>query len=178
MVFAGSRPLTRTRLSLLAVLGRAVALRSGTLEELAIQVVRPSSEELPCILGDPLLLQQAFLNILINAEQAIVNAGTGGRIEVSASRRQKTNSVMVTIRDTGPGIAPAVLPRVFEPFFTTKDVGQGSGLGLAITYGIIQKHGGDIQAGNAPDGGAVFTVELPVADSIGKLGTHLEHADG
>ena len=54
-----------------------------------------------------------------------------------------------------------MLPRIFDPFFTTKDVGQGTGLGLAITYGIVQEHGGDDHAANAPDGGAVFTIELP-----------------
>jgi two-component system sensor histidine kinase HupT/HoxJ len=71
--------------------------------------------------------------------------------------------VVVTIRDTGPGIPRDVLPRIFDPFFTTKEVGQGTGLGLAITYGIVQEHGGTITAGTARDGGAVFKVELPPA---------------
>ena len=71
-----------------------------------------------------------------------------------------------SIHDTGQGIPADVLPRIFEPFFTTKEVGEGTGLGLAITYGIIQKHGGDIHASNAPDGGALFTVELPTAGLV------------
>ncbi len=70
--------------------------------------------------------------------------------------------VIVTVRDTGDGIPSDVAPRIFEPFYTTKEVGKGSGLGLAITYGIVQEHGGEIVAANHPDGGAVFTIELPV----------------
>ena len=69
--------------------------------------------------------------------------------------------VVVEIRDTGPGIPSVAMPRLFEPFYTTKEVGKGTGLGLAITYGIIQEHGGQITASNHPDGGAVFTVQLP-----------------
>jgi two-component system sensor histidine kinase HupT/HoxJ len=74
------------------------------------------------------------------------------------------------VRDTGNGIPTEVLPRIFEPFFTTKEVGQGTGLGLAITYGIVQDHGGEIVAANHPDGGAVFTVELPRARSARQRG--------
>ena len=68
---------------------------------------------------------------------------------------------MLTISDNGSGIPSEVLPRIFDPFFTTKEVGQGTGLGLAITYGIIQEHGGTIQAANRADGGARFTLEFP-----------------
>jgi len=78
---------------------------------------------------------------------------------MSAVNRGQT--VRLTIDDSGPGIPPDVLPRIFDPFFTTKDVGEGTGLGLAITYGIVQEHGGTIQASNAPGGGARFTIELP-----------------
>jgi signal transduction histidine kinase len=70
-------------------------------------------------------------------------------------------TVRLTIDDSGPGIPPDVLPRIFDPFFTTKDVGEGTGLGLAITYGIVQEHGGTIQASNTPRGGARFTIDLP-----------------
>jgi len=63
---------------------------------------------------------------------------------------------------SGVSSSPQAVPRIFEPFYTTKDVGRGIGLGLAITYGIIQEHGGEIAAGNHPDGGAVFTIALPV----------------
>ena len=116
--------------------------------------------------GDPLLLQQALLNIVLNAEQAI--GADGGRIETTTSLRGaggRRTQIVVQIRDTGPGIPAAAMPRVFEPFYTTKEVGKGTGLGLAITYGIIQEHGGQIAASNHPEGGAVFTVQLPVENS-------------
>ena len=73
--------------------------------------------------------------------------------------------IITTVRDTGTGIPEDTLSRIFEPFYTTKEVGKGTGLGLAITYGIVQEHGGQILAANHPEGGAVFTVELPTAPS-------------
>ena len=69
--------------------------------------------------------------------------------------------MITTVRDTGSGISEEALSRIFEPFFTTKEVGKGTGLGLAIAYGIVQEHGGQILAANHPDGGAMFTVDLP-----------------
>jgi two-component system sensor histidine kinase HupT/HoxJ len=71
--------------------------------------------------------------------------------------------IVATVRDTGSGFPPDVLSRIFEPFYTTKEVGKGTGLGLAIAYGIVQDHGGQIIAANHPDGGAILTVELPMA---------------
>jgi two-component system sensor histidine kinase HupT/HoxJ len=75
--------------------------------------------------------------------------------------------LLITIRDTGPGMPAQVLPRIFEPFYTTKEVGKGIGLGLAIAYGIIQEHGGEIIATNHPDGGALFKVALPIEKDSG-----------
>jgi signal transduction histidine kinase len=163
LVFAGSRRLVRRRTSVNATLSRVLALRAPAFRACGIEVIRRHDEKLPRIKGDPLLLHQALLNIVVNAEQAI---GTNGRIETrttlkeDASRRSAV--VHIEIRDTGPGIAPDVLPRIFEPFYTTKETGKGTGLGLAITYGIIQEHGGQIVVSNHPEGGAVFTVQLPV----------------
>jgi signal transduction histidine kinase len=164
LVFAGSRRLVRRRTSVNATLSRVLALRAPAFRTCNIEVTRRHDEKLPRIKGDPLLLQQAFLNIVLNAEQAI-GAG-GGRIETRTAFREDgrhgRGSVQVEIRDTGPGIRPEALSRVFEPFYTTKEVGKGTGLGLAITYGIIQEHGGQIIVSNHPEGGAVFTVQLPV----------------
>ncbi|RPI51317.1 MAG: PAS domain S-box protein [Acidobacteria bacterium] len=162
LVFAGSRRLVRRRTSINATLSRVLALRAPAFRAAGIEVVRHHEEGLPRVKADPLLIQQAILNIVLNAEQAI-GAG-GGRIESRTSVRDEngTRRVVVEIRDTGPGIPAASMSRLFEPFFTTKEVGKGTGLGLAITYGIIQEHGGRIIASNHPEGGAVFTVHLPV----------------
>ena len=75
---------------------------------------------------------------------------------------------VASVRDTGTGIPESTLSHIFEPFYTTKEVGQGTGLGLAIAYGIVQDHGGQIIAANHPEGGAVFTVELPTAPPSGR----------
>jgi two-component system sensor histidine kinase HupT/HoxJ len=101
-----------------------------------------------------------FLNLIMNAEEAIAATGRPGRIEVATSVAPGGERVRVTIRDTGEGIRADAINRLFEPFYTTKDVGQGTGLGLPIAYGIVQEHGGSITAANHADGGAVMTVEL------------------
>ena len=160
LVFAGSRRLVRRRLSLNAIISRALALRTEACRAAGIDVLRDYDARLPRLHVDPLLLQQAFLNILINAEHAVAGNGRG-RIEISTSLDAGRRAVVVRIRDSGKGIPADVLPRIFDPFYTTKDVGQGTGLGLTITYGIVQEHGGQIAAANHADGGAVFTIELP-----------------
>jgi PAS domain S-box-containing protein len=161
LVFTGAQRMTRRRLRIDRVIARALASRRAALEGAGIVVTYEPDRALPAISADPLLLQQALLNVLINAEHAIGETGRPGRIDLVTGTSADGRSVTVEIRDNGPGIPPEVLTRIFDPFFTTKDVGKGTGLGLAITYGIIQEHGGTIQAGNAPEGGALMTIELP-----------------
>jgi PAS domain S-box-containing protein len=164
LVFTGSRRLSRRRLSLNLVVSRVLALRAASCRAAGIEVVRTADESLPRLLGDPLMLQQALLNVVLNAEQAVTGR-PNARIEVRTSLDVARKIVIVAVIDNGAGLSTDVLPRVFEPFFTTKDVGKGTGLGLAIAYGIVQEHDGQIHAANEPGGGAVFTVELPV-DSV------------
>jgi PAS domain S-box-containing protein len=159
LVFAGSRRLARKRVSVNAALARVIALRASAFRAENIELVHHRSDNLPRVKADPLMLQQAFLNIVLNAEQAI---GMDGRIEITTSLLADPARILVEIRDTGSGLPPDVLPRIFEPFYTTKEVGKGTGLGLAIAYGVIQEHGGQISAANHPGGGAVFSVHLPV----------------
>jgi PAS domain S-box-containing protein len=166
LVFTGARRMSRRRLRMGRVLGRALASRAAALRRSRIEVARQETDGVPVIAGDALLLQQALLNILINAEHAIASTGAPGRIEVCVAPTADGGGVRLTIRDTGPGIPPEALPRIFDPFFTTKEVGQGTGLGLAITYGIIQEHGGTIQAANAQEGGAQFVIELPALPRV------------
>ncbi len=165
LVFTGSHRIARQKTQVDRILTRAIASRKPHLARADIKIVRKQGERLPPVLCDPAHLQQAFLNILINAEHALADGGQARRIEVTTSVRRPTKKVVITIRDCGPGIATEVLPRIFDPFFTTKDVGQGTGLGLAITYGIVQEHGGTITASNSKEGGAVFQIELPPASS-------------
>lgn len=172
LVFAGSRRLVKRSVSLTAVLQKVVSLRQPSLRAFDIEVVRDYDDGLPRVHSDPLLLHQVFLNIVMNAEQAIASLGKPGRIEIATRYNSDTMRVVTTVRDTGLGISPDALTRIFEPFYTTKEVGKGTGLGLAIAYGIMQEHGGHIAASNHPDGGAVFTVEVPA--SPGRSGTARE----
>jgi signal transduction histidine kinase len=102
-------------------------------------------------------IDQVFLNLLANAAQAIAGQG-----EIRIETRQDDGTAVVTIADSGPGIAPEILGRIFDPFFTTKPVGEGTGLGLSISYEIVKKHRGTVTAASPPGGGAVFTVRLPL----------------
>jgi PAS domain S-box-containing protein len=165
LVFAGSRRLARRSVSLNVVLQKVLALRAPAHRACDIEVVRHYDEKLPRVQSDPLLLHQVFLNMLMNAEHAITATGLPGRIEINSSVGPSGDRIITTVRDTGGGIPADALPRIFEPFYTTKDVGKGTGLGLAIAYGIVQEHGGQIIAANHPEGGALFTVELPTKPS-------------
>ncbi len=115
---------------------------------------------LPPILGDRKSLQQVFLNLFINAIQAMPD---GGNLRIRAASQDHT-WLKVEVRDTGVGIAAKDLPRIFDPFFSTKQVGRGTGLGLSVTYGIIEKHGGHIEAHSKKGQGSTFTILLPLQE--------------
>ena len=168
LVFAGSRRLSRRRVSVNAILQKVLTLRAAACRAADIEVVRHYDEHLPRVESDPLLLHQVFLNVVMNAEHAVTATRRGGRIEVTTARNQAGDRIVATVRDTGAGIPENALSRIFEPFYTTKEVGKGTGLGLAIAYGIVQEHGGHISAANHRDGGAVFTVELPTSAAAGR----------
>ncbi|MBA3296939.1 MAG: GAF domain-containing protein [Acidobacteria bacterium] len=161
LVFSGSRRVKPRRVNIERLLSRVVAMRKSALHQADVDFVREGALDLPDVSGDAGLLQQALLNVLINGEQAIAETSSRGQITITTSVQDDV--VVLAIADSGPGIPPSVLPRIFDPFFTTKDVGQGSGLGLAITYGIMQEHKGSITAASGA-GGAVFTLQLPIAD--------------
>jgi signal transduction histidine kinase len=108
-------------------------------------------------------LQQVFLNLVLNASQAITNSGT-----IRVRTEVQDRSVIAWIEDDGCGIEPDVLDRIFDPFFTTKPVGEGPGLGLGIAHEIVRKHGGEITIDSKPGRGTVFGVRMPLrADTLG-----------
>jgi two-component system NtrC family sensor kinase len=106
----------------------------------------------------PSLLNQAMMNLISNALDAV---GDAGAIEIVARAEGEWYSIAVS--DTGPGIPPAIRERVMEPFFTTKPVGQGTGLGLSISYSIVKKHGGTLELGDADGSGTKATIRIPTA---------------
>jgi signal transduction histidine kinase len=159
LAFARRHTPERSPQDLREILERALELREYALGRASIAVERRYAP-VPLVLADPHQLQQVFLNILINAEQALAHR-RGGRIAVATEVGDGV--ARVRIADDGPGIPPEDLPRVFEPFFSTKDVGQGTGLGLSVCYGIVREHQGRIWAESGPGRGATFVVELPLA---------------
>ena len=121
-----------------------------------VEVELPS--DLPRVLADEGHLGQVLLNLLLNAGDAMDGEG---RVRIAAATRER--GVTLTVADAGPGVAPGDLPHVFDPFFTTKEPGEGTGLGLALSHRIMESFGGEILAGNAPGGGAVFTLRFRAA---------------
>ncbi|MBA4422279.1 MAG: hypothetical protein C0390_04145 [Syntrophus sp. (in: bacteria)] len=121
------------------------------------QVIKELDDQLPEIVGDPQQLQQVFLNLLLNAADAI---GEGGEITVRTGLDAQEKTVSISLKDTGSGIAAELQEKIFQPFFTTK--GKGTGLGLAVSKRIVEEHGGIIQVANNIDRGVTFTITLPV----------------
>jgi GAF domain-containing protein len=161
LLFARQRAPERGPVDVNEVIEQALSLRQHQLQLAGIAVERELEAELPCIAGDAQQLQQVILNLVLNAEQAILEGQRGSRIVLRTRRRPDGRAVVAQVIDDGPGILPAALPRVFEPFFTTKEVGTGTGLGLSVSYGIVEEHGGRLSAESAP-GATVFTIELPM----------------
>ena len=123
-----------------------------------IQVARDYDAKLATIPADQSQLQQVFMNIVLNAVDAMKGKG---RLGIATKSNDAEGTVDIAISDSGPGIAPENLERVFDPFFTTKGVGHGTGLGLSVSYGIVQSHNGDIAVASEPGAGATFTISLP-----------------
>lgn len=145
---------------------RTVQMQAYPLRKSNITVDFVPDPTIPTIVADPNQLMQVFLNLLLNAEQALrespVQEGKDkGTIRVRIGR--KPDSVWILFQDDGPGIAPETLPHIFDPFFTTKRPGRGTGLGLSICKTVLREHRGNIEAAPGPDGGAAFTITLPIA---------------
>jgi PAS domain S-box-containing protein len=164
LFFARQRPPERAAVNLQAVVEQTLALRVNQLTLSGITVETEFAASLPEITGDAQQLEQVFLNLLLNAEQAILEARPQGRIVVRTRMSTAGDVVYADVIDDGPGIASDALPRVFEPFFTTKMVGSGTGLGLSVSYGILEEHGGRLTV-QSRRGETIFTVELPVSSA-------------
>ncbi len=151
----------KSPVNLVEVVERTLNLHAYSLRKNNITVDFLKETGLPYALGDPHQLMQVFLNLILNAEQAIREARERGTLRI---RLGKSNtSVWASFQDDGPGIPAQTLPSIFDPFYTTKRPGRGTGLGLSICKAVIKEHSGSVEAANAPGGGAVFTVTLPTA---------------
>jgi two-component system C4-dicarboxylate transport sensor histidine kinase DctB len=150
-----NEPLRATDLR--AVVQDALMVARHRLETAGAAVELDLPAGLPPVQGGPVRLQQVIVNVLSNAADA-VEAAADRRISIAA--RHLGEEVLLTVRDRGPGVAPAIADRIFDPFFTTKQVGSGLGLGLSISYNIMKDFEGDLRVSNDPEGGAVFTLVL------------------
>lgn len=153
------------------VLQRALEIFSQQLKLREIDVHMELEDSLPCMLGDANRLEQVFINLLINARDAIeAKCDKTGDRNISKKIHLKTWSrngmVFVEVKDTGVGIPKSVLDKIFEPFFTTKRVGKGTGLGLSISYGIVQDYEGTILVETEEDEGSAFIVQFPVLSEV------------
>ena len=152
------------------IMEKTLSLTEYDLRKNNIEVVKRFDPDLPGTMADPNQLQQVFLNLIINAEQAM--SGNAGKKQLTIESRVKNGQsrisadvgsvIELSFRDNGPGITEKHLKKIFDPFFTTKPVGKGTGLGLSVSYGIIKEHGGEIYAHSREGEGATFFIELPV----------------
>ena len=150
----------KSQVDLNELVERTLHLHAYSLRKNNITVDFLKEQNLPQVMGDPHQLMQVFLNLLLNAEQAIREARDKGTLRIRLGKTDK--NVSVIFQDDGPGIAPDILPNIFDPFYTTKRPGRGTGLGLSICKAVLKEHNGNIEASSAPGGGAVFTVTLPI----------------
>jgi len=152
----------RGLVSLNQIAMRATELQRFSLAAERIRVELDLDPALPFLHGDAGQMQQVLLNLLGNARQAMEGQGQGGVIRLR-TRRASGRRVLLEVEDTGPGIPQAIQGRIFDPFFTTKPAGVGTGLGLSIVQAVVREHGGQVRVRNAPQGGALFQMEIPAA---------------
>ncbi len=153
----------KSRINLVEVVERTLNLHAYSLRKNNITVDFLKEAGVPYALGDPHQLMQVFLNLIVNAEQAIREARDKGTLRIRLGKGD--NSVWVSFHDDGPGIPKENLASIFDPFYTTKRPGRGTGLGLSICKSVMKEHNGSVEAANSPEGGAVFTVTLPVSSA-------------
>src|SRR5688572_17548351 len=163
LTFARKRQSTRSMVDLNQVVRETLSLRSYEQRITNITIVDALSSGLPHVFADAHQIQQVLLNLIINAEQAMLTGNGRGTLVVRSWHDVERESIVLEVNDDGPGIAEELQPKIFDPFFTTKEVGKGTGLGLTVAYAIVQEHGGRIRLASNAGSGASFYVELPLS---------------
>ena len=166
LTFARKRQTTRAMVDVNQVVRETLALRAYEQRVSNVTVLDALAAGLPQVFADGHQIQQVLLNLVINAEQAMLAANGRGTLVVRTWHDAKQESVILEINDDGPGIPDELQPKIFDPFFTTKEVGKGTGLGLTVAYAIVQEHGGRIRLETHPNAGVSFYVELPVSGKL------------
>src|SRR5580700_10675136 len=158
--FSRTSPTELVSLDLNKIVRETLTLVEHQFTAAGIQVELSLAEALPRIRGNSGKLQQVFLNLFLNARDAMES---GGRLALATTSRD--GSVRVAVKDSGAGISPENLARIFDPFFTTKGARKGTGLGLSVSYGIVREHGGEIEVESHPGAGTRFQLTFPVGAS-------------
>ena len=164
LTFARQHKAEKVLTAINQVLDDTLELRAYELRVRGIDVRREYDDSLPDTMADAHQLQQVFLNLITNAEQAMEQRDGHHHHRLTVRTRRTAEAIRIEIEDTGAGIPPNLIERIFNPFFTTKPTGSGTGLGLSISLGIVREHEGRIWAENAPQTGARFVVEVPVTE--------------
>ena len=151
----------RSEVNLNEVVASALEITGYALRSADIAVTCDCAGDLPPVWADPDQLSQVVMNLIVNAEQAMADQVAGRKLRITSEADPASETVRLTVQDSGPGIAPEVRSRIFDPFFTTKEVGVGTGIGLAVSHGIVEAHEGTLQVDSSPGQGATFTVTLP-----------------
>ena len=162
LIFAGQHKPEQKLSNINEIVSTILDLQSYDLTSNNISVDFQPASDLPMTIVDPAQLQQVFLNLIINAETEMRLAHGKGKLSIKTENID--NTIRISFKDNGPGIAKKNLERIFDPFFSTRDVGQGTGLGLSVCHGIITEHKGRIWAESKLGEGATFILELPIVN--------------
>ncbi|MGE3840706.1 MAG: ATP-binding protein [Vicinamibacterales bacterium] len=161
LTFARKRHTTRTMVDVNQVVRETLALRQYEQRVGNIAIVDVLAAGLPSVFADPHQVQQVVLNLVINAEQAMLAANGRGTLVLRSWQDPDHDVVALEVSDDGPGVTEEASSKIFDPFFTTKAAGEGTGLGLTVAAAIVQDHGGRLSVRSAPGEGACFVVEFP-----------------
>jgi signal transduction histidine kinase len=167
--FVHKRHTTRTTVDLNQILRDTLVIRAHEQRAAHVVLLEALAAGLPPVFADPHQIQQVLLNLIINAEHAMLGAHGRGVLILRSWQDPERDAVILEVHDDGPGVPLDVQPKIFDPFFTTKAVGQGTGLGLTVAYAIAQEHGGRLTVESSPGRGASFFLELPVSGAHVRL---------
>src|SRR3954447_7076384 len=162
LTFARKRQTTRAMVDVNQVIRETISLRAYEQRVTNIDILDALAAGLPHVFADGHQVQQVLLNLMINAEQAMIAANGRGTLVVRTWHDADQESVVLEINDDGPGIPDDLQPKIFDPFFTTKEVGKGTGLGLTVAYAIVQEHGGRLRLESTLRKGTSFFLGLPL----------------